>query len=202
MNEDPNVLSINVHDEVGTVDVPPGGIHEPAPSLLDRFVPMHSKPGRKVEQADMERLMEEAEAMHRLCFTPSGMYPSAHAIAHTQIDDKDPLAFFVTVTGEVIINPRIVDHTKHPVDSKEGCMTCPDKEPKVVQRYNVIDVEFQTVTKKEGDPTPYLTVPQIKNFSGKISKIIQHETAHCLGHCIYQEEISPKDCLDKDIALG
>lgn len=200
MSNDPNVLSISVADEVGTVDIPPGGAHEPTPSLLDRFVPMHSTPGRTVVQDDLPRLIEEAEAMHRLCFTPSGLYPSAHAIAHTQIDDKDPLSFFVTVTGEIIINPKIVNHTKSTVDNREGCMTCPTEEPKIVQRYNSIEVLFQTVAKSE-DGTQRLTDPQVKGFSGKIAKIIQHETAHCLGHCIYEDVISAEDCLDKPSAV-
>lgn len=197
MDNDPNVLSVNVSDEVGTVDVPPGGTHAPTPSLLDRFVPMHDKPGRVVTEDDLSRLMNEAEAMHRLCFTPSGLYPSAHAIAHTQIDDQDPLAFFVTVTGEVIINPRIISHTKMPVETSEGCMTCPDRKPIKVKRYNVINVEFQSVTKK--DDTFSLSPLQTKEFTGKVSRVIQHETAHLLGHCIYQEAISPEDCLDKKL---
>lgn len=193
------MLSVNVADAVGMVDVPPGGGGEPAPAgvpILDRFVPMHDKPGRTVTEADLPRVMEEAELMHRMCFAPFGMYMSAHAIAHTQIDDKDPLTFFVTANGEIIVNPRIISHTKVPVESKEGCMTMPDRAPIKVKRYNVITAEFQTIQKNE-DGTFCLTPVQQKEFTGKVSMIFQHETAHGLGHCIYQDVISPEDCLDK-----
>ena len=192
---DNNVISINVHDEVGTVDVGPGGppapAPEPLPELIGQYVAPHSLPGRVVTAEDVGRVVEEAAMMHRLCLSPAGMYPSALALAHTQVEKDEPLRFFVTVAGEIIVNPYIVNHSGTTVDNKEGCMSFPVDEPKTVQRWNVVELKFQTVLK---DGT--LSDPQVKTFSGKISKIIQHETAHLNGKCIYDESISAEDCLN------
>ena len=170
MNDD-NVLSINVADSVGTADVfnPPPA----APDLLDRYVAPHTKVSRDVTQDDVGRVITEAEIMHQLCFTPRGIYPSAVAIAHPQIDDQDPLRFFVTLAGEIIINPVISSTTKTTVDNVEGCMSYPDNKMKKVQRFNVLELSYQTVM-KNGELSEVLQ----KSCSGKLAKIIQHETDH------------------------
>lgn len=198
MSEENDVLSVNVADAVGTVDIGPGGVPPPAKEdeetrlVTERFVAPHTTRARTVTDADLERVKEEAGVMHRLCFEGIGLYPSALAIAHTQIEDKDPLRVFVTATGEIIINPRVVNHTKVPVDHVEGCMTYPEREPITVKRYHVVDLEFQTLTT---DMT--LTPLQVKTFSGKVAKIVQHEVAHLNGHYVYDEDASPEDCIDK-----
>lgn len=199
MNEENDVLSVNVADAVGTLDVGPGGAPPPAKAeeeevrlVTERFVAPHTTRARTVTDADLVRLKEEAEVMHRLCFEGIGLYPSALAIAHTQIEDKDPLRVFVTATGEIIINPRIINHTKVPVDHVEGCMTYPERDPITVRRYHVVDLEFQTLT-----TDLELTPLQVKTFSGKVAKIVQHEVAHLNGHYVYDDGASPEDCIDK-----
>lgn len=180
MNND-EVLSINVTDEVGTSDVfaPPPS----APDLLDRYVAPHTKVSRQVTQDDVGRLLNEAEIMHKLCFTPRGKYPSALAIAHPQIDDKDPLRFFVTVTGEMIVNPLIKNTTKVTVDNVEGCMSYPEEGTKKVQRYNVIDLEYQTILKNG-----ILSEVMTSTYTGKLAKIIQHETDHLNAKYVFDKE--------------
>lgn len=189
MNDD-NMLHINVNDAVGTAEAI--GQPDPAPELTTKIVPPHKMVSREVVEADLPRVFEEADALYRLCFTPQGIYSSAHAMAHPQIDDKDPLRFFVTVIGEVIINPKIVKHSDFAVDSKEACMSFPDREQIIVPRWNVIDVEFQTLTKDRK-----LSDVMRKTVSGKVSKIFQHELGHMQGHYIYDEGSDVTDCLDK-----
>ena len=180
MNDD-NVLSINVADSVGAEDIfnPPPS----APDLLERYVAPHDVVSREVTQEDVGRLIKEAEIMHKLCFTPRGKYPSALAIAHPQIDDQDPLRFFVTLTGEMIVNPVIKNTTKVTVDNKEGCMSYPDEDiKKRVQRYNVIDLDYQTIL-KNGDLSEVMT----STYSGKLAKIIQHEFDHLNAKYIFDK---------------
>jgi len=173
MNDD-NVLSINIAESIGTHDVFGTEKGKTGPEVhLARYVDAHSKVSREVTQDDIGRVLNEAEIMHKLCFTPRGKYPSAVAIAHPQIDDQDPLRFFVTVTGEMIINPSIKDGTKVLVDNYEGCMTYPDADMVKVMRHNVIDLTYQTVLK---DGT--LSEMMEKTLSGKTAKFIQHEIAH------------------------
>lgn len=184
MNND-NVLSINVTDEVGTQDVfaPPPS----APDLLERYVAPHTKVSREVTQNDVGRLLNEAEIMHKLCFTPRGKYPSALAIAHPQIDDKDPLRFFVTLTGEMIVNPVIKNTTKVTVDNVEGCMSYPEKDTKKVQRHNVIDLDYQTIL-KNGELSEVMST----TYTGKLAKIIQHETDHLNAKYVYEFDNEPE----------
>lgn len=184
------MLQIRVHDAVGTAETV--GQPPPQPDLIPKIVPPHNLMARTVLEADLPRVLEDATTLYRLCFTPIGIYQSAHAMAHPQIDDKDPLRFFSTVLGEVIINPKIIRHSDFPVDSKEACMSFPEREPIVVPRYNVIDVEFQTLTtdKKLSDVVT-------KTFNGKVAKILQHELGHLNGHSIYDADANIVDSLDK-----
>lgn len=187
MNDD-NMLHINVNDAVGTAEAI--GQPDPAPEYTPRIVPPHKNVSRDVTEADLSRVLKEADVLYHLCFTPNGIYQSAHAMAHPQIDDKDPLRFFVTVIGEVIINPKIIKHSNFPVDSKEACMSFPEREQIVIPRYNVIDVEFQTLTKDK-----QLSEVMTKTFSGKVAKILQHEISHLQGHHIYDVDADVTDSL-------
>lgn len=195
--KDPDVLSVSVSDDMAMGDAMGGFPQEgkkeapPPQELGERMVPIHSKPGREVKQEDIERLMPEASVLYQLCYLPMGRYNNAHAMAHTQIDAKDPLNFFVTAGGEIIINPKISNHAKTTVDSEEACMSAPDEPVKTLQRYNVLDLEYQTLDKEHK-----LTAFTKTTLQGKNAKIIQHEVAHLRGHCIQDEKIDPTDCLD------
>jgi peptide deformylase len=137
---------------------------------------------------------------------PRGSTTGAEAIAHMQIDDKDPLAFFVNKSGEFIINPKVVGSTRHTIDSKEGCMSYPAEPSKTVQRFNKIEVEFQTLLPGEKDGDKPILSPVMKiNVSGRAAKVFQHECAHINGWNIYDSDFVPEGCkatrtdLDKNI---
>src|SRR2546425_603049 len=67
--------------------------------MLDvkRLVKPHDIKSRPVTEADLERVRHDAEEMSKLMRTLSvdGTHRGIYALAHSQVDDKDPLAFFV-----------------------------------------------------------------------------------------------------------
>lgn len=173
---------------------------ELAMKLLERYVVPHRIKSRWVMPEDMERLILEGMIMHKLCAIPRGVYQDAAAIAHPQIEDKDPMRFFVLSHGMFIINPVIVRHTKTIVDKLEGCMTYPE-EPMIqrLPRYHKITVRYQTLLDGEptGDgtrPMPILSKPAEVEYSGRISEVFQHEICHLNGVYIYDKDYNPHSC--------
>ena len=145
-----------------------------------RIVRPHNKKSREVTQEDVPRLIKEANVLYNICFTRCGIYNGAHAVHHSQIDDTDPLNFFVTAAKEIIINPVMTRHTNALVDSKEGCVTFWDTPEKVVGRYHKSEFDFITLTSEEK-----LSEKFHISLVGKDSKIFQHETDHANGILIY-----------------
>ncbi len=184
----PDILSVSVSDAVKPAEAI-GNPPEKVNPLL-RYVPWHTKLSRAVTPEDIPTVVKESVVLAELCHTAHGIYTGANAVAHAQIDDKDPLRFFVSSSGEIIINPVITNHTKTPVDSVEACTSFPDKPPKNVQRYHKITVKFQQLNI---DKT--LSEPREEEFAGPESKAMQHEIAHMNGHSIYDEVVSPEDAL-------
>src|SRR3990167_3279234 len=111
-NEQPETLSINVAETIRIKDVPPGTA---APSskekeealppeevekrqkmmleyarLSGRYCPVHNKKGRWVQKADVPQVLADGKDMSTMCGLPHGRYGAISALAHTQIDDKDP----------------------------------------------------------------------------------------------------------------
>ena len=163
---------------------------------LKRMVPPHHKVSREVTNEDMQRLLEEAAILLNLCYIPQGDKRGAVGMSHPQIDDKDPMRFFVTAEMELIINPVVTRTSKTTVDSEEGCMSFPFNPVKIVQRYNKMDVKFQVLNIDPKDPTKLvLSEPQETKVSGKMAKIFAHEIAHLNGHYVYDDVISADDCL-------
>jgi len=150
-------------------------------AMLHRYVEAHDKISRNVVETDLLRVAEEARIMYGLCFLPRASYFGAEAIAHPQIDDKDPLRFFVTKGQEIIINPVITNHTKVTIDKPEGCMSYPDLPMINVPRWNKITVTYQTLLK---DGT--LSKPMEENINGMRSEVFQHETDHLDAKYIYK----------------
>jgi peptide deformylase len=89
----------------------------------------------------------------------------------------------VTAEKEIIMNPEILRHTRHTVDSKEACTTFFDKGLTTVQRWNKMEVLYQ-IFGKDGKLE---TV--VENVTGKRARVFQHEIQHMglLGdkHYIY-----------------
>lgn len=179
-------------DEIEKIDIPEDNNLEPEQKteepidFLKRIVPPHTKVSREVTDEDVQRVIEEAKVLYNICFSQNGPYNGAIAMAHPQIDDKDPLRFFVTASAELIINPVITRQSDFKVDSVEGCYTYPSLKPlRNVPRSNKIDVEFQTI---ESDGQ--LSRIGFKKLSGRESKIWQHEIGHLDAKYIYDEKIS------------
>lgn len=158
-------------------------VEEPI-DFLKRIVPEHRKESREVVEGDEERVAEEAKVLYNICYSKNGPYNGAIAMAHPQIDDKDPLRFFVTADAELIINPVIVRESNFKVDSKEGCYTYPEIPPKKnVKRSNKIEVEYQTL-----DEDGKLTRVGFKGLGGKWAKVWQHEISHLDAKYIYDKQ--------------
>lgn len=157
------------------------------PIFTDRYVKPHRKVSRDVTPDDVKRVAEEAHVMYNLCFCAWGMYRSGFAVAHPQIDDKDPLRFFVTAKKEIIINPVITNHTKVPVKSLEGCLTMPLIPQVSVSRFNKCVVGFNTLT-KDGSLSERLH----KELSGQESRVWQHEIDHFDAIYIFDAYVDDK----------
>ena len=167
-------------------------------SLVTRLVPPHKKVSRDVTEADIERIQTESVVLWKLCFTPVGLYAAAFAMAHPQIDDKDPLRMFVTAERKIILNPVITQHSGYTVDSKEGCMSMADKPLIIVPRWRKCEVEYITIIRDPtegitGHPETYkLKLSEIikESLVGRESFCFQHEIGHLNGKYIYDELIT------------
>lgn len=157
-----------------------------AERLEKLWVDPHNKVSREVKERDLERVKKDAQDMFNLCFIGRGRYQSGFAVAHSQINKKDPLRFFVDINANVIINPVILNHTKTTVDSEEACLSFPEKGKIIVQRYNRLEVEFTYLDDKgkmyDESGKEYR---QRITIGGKEARIWQHEVDHLNAKYIY-----------------
>ncbi len=142
------------------------------------FVAPHKKISREVTEADMEELFNIAMNMGAAFANPNCV-----AVAHPQINDKDPLRMYLTRQGYLVINPEIIRHSNYTVDSKEGCMTFLDRKPIIKQRWQKIEVRLQTMS-HDGKLSP----PVVAKLSGKEAWIAQHEIDHLNGKYCYDDK--------------
>lgn len=154
--------------------------------FVSRIIESHDKVSREVTKEDIPRVMEEAKILFNLCFTVIGRYQGGFALAHPQIDDKDPLRFFVTYDEKIIINPVMTRHTRHFVDSKEGCLSFSHLTMKIIDRFHRSEWDYQTIDPETQELTPVLH----EELSGKDSFIWQHETDHLDAKYIYPIEMN------------
>ena len=122
-----------------------------------------------LQKAEIEKLSQPVEnvkeqvfpyidQMVGLCSRKIGVHvDGAIALAHCQIEKENPLTFFVFETGEVIVNPVILDFD---VESKfthmEGCLSLAFRRGRKVPRFNRIKVAFirifdRKVVKEKGE---------------------------------------------------
>lgn len=140
----------------------------------------HNTKSREVKDEDMERVLADAKLMIDYCQNPPKEFKVIVALGHSQITKKDPLKFFVTSEGKIIINPVILLHTRHTVDSLEGCVTFPNKPNITVQRYNKCEVEYFIVNKdKEIEKVT-------EKLNGLDARMFQHEIDHFEAKYIYK----------------
>ena len=142
---------------------------------MKKILEKHPKiKSRDVTTSDLKIVGEAAQELYRICFEPIGLYPGAMAMAHVQIEDNDPLRFFVLKCGAIIINPKIIglfDMKK----SQEGCMSFPNRKSINVSRYGSIDVEY--IEGKVGYKID-MNNEKRERINGKLSFIFQHEIGH------------------------
>lgn len=150
----------------------------PEGSPLRRLVMPHRKVSRQVTEEDVERVIEEAKILHAICFERFGLYHGAYAMHHSQIENEDPLDFFVTQKHKIIINPVIKEHSNYTVDHTEGCVTYPGEAQAVVQRWQKIEVEYVTIM-TDPDKNKFVLSSVIQDsLSGMEAKVFQHESDH------------------------
>lgn len=154
---------------------------------LSYYVRPHKKLSRIVRPEDMERVLSDSNILFNLCFIQHGAYPAALAMAHPQIDNKDPLRFFVTADKRIIINPLITDHTQVAVQLVEACMSFPTLAPIKVDRYHKITASYTEIN-AAGEKIERKDV----KMSGREAQMFQHEQDHFNCHYIYDVKLWQK----------
>lgn len=149
--------------------------------FIKHYVKPHRKVSREVTPEDINKVITDAYIMYNLCYTQHGYHRGAHAIAHAQINNTDPLRFFVTSDKRIILNPVITNKTKVEVFDYEGCLSFPESAPVKVGRSNKITVSFDEI-----DSTGAQTFKENVQLSGKEAKVYQHEIDHMNGKYIYK----------------
>lgn len=137
----------------------------------------HNIVSRDVTNQDIDRVIEDAQKMFKV------VKGTCIALAHSQIDDKNPLRFFVTA-DKIFINPVITRHTKALVDSEEGCQTFIDKPAINVKRHWRIEFDFQVIDMHKLSEVHHEKLKAVNAF------VVQHEIDHMNGICIYDEKAS------------
>lgn len=166
------------------------------------------------KDADFDQVMKDAREMIVLMATmEKTLKVEIYALAHSQVTKKHPLRFFVLNpynqrvqhflkeqghSRVVYMNPVIVDHTKVPVDSSEGCVTYVGQPNVTVPRFNKCNVDYQTFKRsvhEENDgveTTRTTTIEQEKimneHVSGLLARIFQHEIDHFDAQYVYPKE--------------
>lgn len=163
--------------------------------LSGRYCPPHNTKSRWVKQSDLPRVVADGKDMVAMCHLPRGEYSGIAALAHSQIEEKDPLRFFVLPNGMVVVNAIITEHTKVPIFKEEGCLSFVDRETKkMIPRYNKITVTYQTLARKDENSDPVLSKPATEELSGGPSHTFQHEISHLNGVSIYDEGYTAESC--------
>ena len=119
-----------------------------------------------------------------------GRWPNASAISHCQIEQEDPLRFFVLGNSwhnfenrpaklssyfgwpraRIIINPVIIETGDSVIKSEEGCYSSPKQKTRKVNRYEVITCKYWTFFGKRE-----------KKFYLYRACLLQHEIDHADG---------------------
>jgi len=148
--------------------------------LFDRkdikIINPHHTPSREVTEKDYKRVAKAAPQMVELCRT------TGYALAHAQVEDKDPLRFFVTNEGEIVMNPKITRHLKTSDQFLEGCLSFPGVPHTVVERYRKCEVSGLSLNADTLEAEPFNS-----SLSGIEARVYQHEIDHMDGKNIYDK---------------
>lgn len=149
---------------------------------MKKVLEKHSaKISREVTEKDLKVVKDDSKDLLRTCLEPIGIHKGAYAMAHPQIEEEDPLRYFVMRSGYGYINPVIVKQCQ-PYKMIEGCMSFPTKPCKRVDRFNLIVVKY--VPFIVGREIDLNNVVEVK-FSGLEAAIFQHEIGHFDLNLIY-----------------
>lgn len=153
---------------------------------LRKIVAPHKIVSREVTEDDVAKVIEDSTLLYDLCLTESEFFNGAFAMSHSQINNTDPLRYFVTRQREIIINPIITRHSNYLKDSKEACMSFLTMRPTLVQRWQKMVVKYQTIMIDPEDDTKFKLSSIIEeDVSGPRSFMFQHEIDHADAKYIY-----------------
>lgn len=136
---------------------------------------------------DLPRVLCDSLKIKWAMFKPlPGKWPNASSISHCQIEEKDPLRFFVLGNGwhlfenrpvrlsryfgfpwvRTIMNPEIIGHGQALFHNREGCFSYQDKTRKI-KRFETIWLRFWT-----------FLGPRTKKLQMYRAAMVQHELDH------------------------
>jgi peptide deformylase len=142
-----------------------------------QVVEVHYQTSRPVVDNDCEQVMRDAREMIEMI----NRYDHCVALAHPQVNNQEPLRFFVTRQA-IIVNPKIIRHTESCVVDKEGCMSLKEgQEFFDKSRWYKIEMEYQVVVK--GKLSSVLKL----DAKGFLARVFQHEIEHLDGKYCFDE---------------
>lgn len=157
-----------------------------------RFIPPHDVKSRDVVEDDLPRVFEHGAGMFDLCHEEHGLHKGgARAVAHSQVTCLDPLRFFVTHEGDVIVNPKITRHTAVKIVKEEGCMSYPNLYTMETWRWNKCEVTFMMLDISDGEKLR-LSTEKHESLSGHRAHMFQHEIDHLDGIYITNATVAVK----------
>jgi len=173
------------------------------------IVKNHFIPGKKVSKyKEIAKIVPEMIKMLNAGLMSNGLVVNGYGLAHNQVEDKEPMSFFVLSDKavreqnwptHVIINPQIIepertisigkvdghDDVRSNIKSyPEACFSFPHKAPKNVDRYYQIKVKYQVPYDKWGYVGDKMQVVE-ETLEGLKAHIFQHEWQHTIGENIY-----------------
>lgn len=158
-------------------------IEEPVSPIVP---PTHIK-SREVTEKDVEEIAKLAPVLYGICNDKIGAYKGALSIHHSQINNTDPMNFWVTIERRIYLNPTITRHSNYLTDSREACMSFNMMPPKIVQRWHKIEVTYQTIMVDPEDSEKFkLSSVLSESLSGRAAFVFQHEFDHGEGKFIYE----------------
>lgn len=160
------------------------------PKIIIKIIEPHKTVSRPVEVNDLPDVHELYTPCQHLMgnLLKTGAFSEIYAIAHAQVEKKNPLRFFVfnrnsakvgelmrqyQIGSDLIINPEIIRHTRTTVSKNEGCLTFVGMGNKDVDRWHKITVKYQ-VLMADG----YTLEERTLDCSGVLAEIFQHEIDH------------------------
>ncbi len=143
------------------------------------YITPHTVVSREAIEADTDRIIDDAIKMFETATNPPKGYSAAMSISHAQITDKDPLRFFVTGDGDLIINPVFTNKTRHTVEKWEYCAHFPAKQIQNFRkkRHHKCEVEYWTILNEEKKEW----VKKTESLSSTRAQLFQHEIDHMNG---------------------